>query len=598
MTEKVKHIFKSLTKPVIEEFPLFVTLILLNGTFVILQNLHGMIDNPEKGFTIFGFFCRFCIIVLQAYICTAIVWKVNKKWLKIACYAWFFILAILEQFLWVNFYAGICPTVLRLVAETNTGEASEFLATYLTKNTLRIYGVPFVLLIAVCVAEHFRSAIASALRHRMPRLAIGGLALICVVCGIYSCKVYVPLFKAHDTDYASRFLEAYDTPKDLNTKTIVAACCIHWAKEEMAAAKEVVKQTANLPITCSDEGPLDIVFVMGEAFNRMHSALYGYEKQTNPKLTAEQQAGNLFVFTDMVSPLNQTTPVIKNTLSCNSLLDNESWWNSPQLNQLFKQAGFQVLFWDNQHSFALLTFFTFGLNTFLYDPDLMPMLYTATNDKPFTYDGELVDDFRDNAYAKLSDRNLVMFHLMGQHTYVGERYPAVPEFQHFTADSVTRTDSFIDRHGKEVIADYDNATRYNDFVLSEIIGMFRGRNAVVIYFSDHGEDVYDYRAFYGRDLNTHLSKELLQTEYAVPMMIWVSDSFRGAHPQYVADIAAAVDKPGMLDNLCQILFHLGSLQTDFYHADRDLLSPSYRVRDRILMRGNTNYDAVMRGDAK
>ena len=42
----------------------------------------------------------------------------------------------------------------------------------------------------------------------------------------------------------------------------------------------------------------------------------------------------------------------------------------------------------------------------------------------------------------------------------------------------------------KTIADYDNATLYNDIVLSKIVDLFRQQEAIVIYLSDHGEDCY------------------------------------------------------------------------------------------------------------
>ena len=43
------------------------------------------------------------------------------------------------------------------------------------------------------------------------------------------------------------------------------------------------------------------------------------------------------------------------------------------------------------------------------------------------------------------------------------------------------------------MAHYLNAIRYNDLVVDRIIRLFDHRNAVVIYFSDHGEEVHNFR---------------------------------------------------------------------------------------------------------
>ena len=56
------------------------------------------------------------------------------------------------------------------------------------------------------------------------------------------------------------------------------------------------------------------------------------------------------------------------------------------------------------------------------------------------------------------------------------------------------------------VAHYLNATLYNDMVVDSIIRMFDNRNAVVMYLSDHGEEVHNFRNQYGRtDINTFRS---------------------------------------------------------------------------------------------
>ena len=68
------------------------------------------------------------------------------------------------------------------------------------------------------------------------------------------------------------------------------------------------------------------------------------------------------------------------------------------------------------------------------------------------------------------------------------------------ADSIRfRKESWLTEEMRDDIAHYDNATRYNDHVLEQIIRLYEGQRTVVVYLSDHGEEVYDYRASSGRD---------------------------------------------------------------------------------------------------
>ena len=97
--------------------------------------------------------------------------------------------------------------------------------------------------------------------------------------------------------------------------------------------------------------------------------------------------------------------------------------------------------------------------------------------------------------------NLVLFHLMGQHSAAIERFPH-DKFTYFTVDSIKREASYLGDTERKQKADYDNATLYNDYVMNEIFDTFRNSNTILIYFSDHGEEVNDYRKQYGRDNGT------------------------------------------------------------------------------------------------
>ena len=48
-------------------------------------------------------------------------------------------------------------------------------------------------------------------------------------------------------------------------------------------------------------------------------------------------------------------------------------------------------------------------------------------------------------------------------------------------------------------------TLYNDYVLKNIIDLFRDKNTVVLYFSDHGEEIYDYRDFNDLEFDSYMS---------------------------------------------------------------------------------------------
>ena len=67
------------------------------------------------------------------------------------------------------------------------------------------------------------------------------------------------------------------------------------------------------------------------------------------------------------------------------------------------------------------------------------------------------------------------------------------------------------------MAHYDNATRWNDEVINRILRNFANEDAVVVYFSDHGEEVYDGSLpLYGRIHDEQPSAEVIRHEYEIP----------------------------------------------------------------------------------
>ena len=163
----------------------------------------------------------------------------------------------------------------------------------------------------------------------------------------------------------------------------------------------------------------------------------------------------------------------------------------------------------------------FNGSFFLNDPHLDSLCFDFRNrfrsrdDRSITH---LLEDYTPGR------RNLYLLHLWGQHMEYDHRFP--PEQAHFRSEDYDRPD--LDGVQRQIVADYDNATRYNDAVLARILRYFRRRDAVVIYFADHGEEVYDDGVNrYGRIHSDTPSPAVIRHEYEVPFLIWarpLSDS--------------------------------------------------------------------------
>ena len=556
---------KSFMKPIVEQWPLMLA-------YIVLIGWSSVTKNPIP---------RWMLIFLHAYMLAAVVTFSKSKVVKALAYIVIYVLFTTEITLEWVFGMNISPNVIMLFVETNARESKEFLESMLDKPQL--WQVPLcvaVMIVLNIIVEKNRLRVNQWCKGPKTTKVLRGIAIILLVGGVIFSYNYVKLFLCDEMNEVDEWRSHMRNPDDLVTKVVVSFYDMSIAEKEMSRVITLAEQVEALPQSASNDS-LNVIVVIGESYIREHAALYGYPLQTTPFLSHEQKEGRLFVFTDMVSPYNQTTRVIRNLLSCNSLGHHEDWSSAPPFTAIYKKNGYHVTMYDNQKNFDMGFVFAYSLNTYLYHPQIMKACYHETNDSTFEFDGQMVDDYQKRQTP--SAKRLVLFHLLGQHVGFEYRYPK--NFAYFNEDSLSfRKEPWLTKDMREDIVHYDNATRYNDHVLQQIIGLYEQQNTIVVYLSDHGEEVYDYRENSGRDDWGMGSdpRQVLRWQYMVPFVVWCSDKYAATHPDIIKQLQNATSRPAMLDNVCQLLFHLSDLKTPYYNKTRDVLSSDYVCPKRIL----------------
>ena len=272
-----------------------------------------------------------------------------------------------------------------------------------------------------------------------------------------------------------------------------------------------------------------------------------------------------------------TSIVLKNVLCCNNIHEQEQWYDYPYFPAIFKKAGYDVWFWDNQYKWDPDAAWAFTLNSILFNERIQQLSYTAINENGAPYDGGLISDFKNNTKGRLGNRNLIIFHLGGQHFLATTQYPHEPQYQVFTAKDVTSKAPYLNEESRERIAEYANATRYNDAVIRQIMDLVKNQNALLVYFPDHGEEVYDYRDFYGRKLlaTDQITPDLIKYQIEIPFIVWCSDKWKESHETEWQAMGQTIDREFSTDNLCHLLFRLAGIKTKIYMPERDLFSPEF-----------------------
>lgn len=489
-----------------------------------------------------------------------------------------------ESFLQLHFGTLCSASVLQVLWETNVQESTEFLKTFSTSTSFILLTIFFALIIAGFLllrrhAPHFQ------LRNRVLRSTIAVLLLIGLGISVSRIQIFCKLLLA---EHDAPAITAPSTPISTFERIHTALAANNFSPERAERLLKVLD--AARVDGCTFRSPC-IVVIIGESFNKHHSSLYGYSKETNPRLEKRREQGELFVFTDVVSPANLTTSVLNQIFSPASLDAGEQWNEEPLFPVLFRKAGYATYHMDNQAAGTVTNFHDLGLKN-LFNTRSNSRLFSAVNTQRHFSDLALLDEY-DRIVPKTDSPELTIFHLMGQHLHYRERFPA--EETVFTPEDYNRPE--LNARQKQILADYDNATRYNDLVVDAMLQHFASREVIVVYFPDHGEEMFDYRNHFGRTY-TPLTPDICRYQFEIPFMIWMSESYRNNHPDVVEQVSRALDRRFSSDDLPHLLLDLAGIQCPWYDPTRSLINDRFdNTRPRPLLLGYEpagDYDTLIR----
>lgn len=330
-----------------------------------------------------------------------------------------------------------------------------------------------------------------------------------------------------------------------------------------------VKQSDN------DTIPETYVIVVGESLTRHHLSLYGYPRETNPLLSKKDSS--LVVYKDICSPQVHTIPVMRSILS---MLDHEHpeyFTEKPSLFELFNRAGFETSLIGNQD-------FSEKCRS-SYDV-LLTLAKNQYNLAPYKqHDDIVLAKFDQVITKKQANKRLIFIHLIGNHMAYKLRYPKEYIVFNHKKDNLVSDAPFRNEEAKKVIDQYDNSVLYNDFIISEIIDILRTKTqgkAVMIYFSDHGEEMYDYREFAG-----HAYEKVTPPMCEIPFIVWMSDTYKNNRTDLVFDPSRSYSTEDFIYSISDI----AGLHYKGYDDSRSLFSSQFKERERYV--GDKPYKKIV-----
>ncbi len=528
-------------------------------------------------------------------------------------------LAIIDTFCMVQFGNTISPSMLLLVGETTGNETAEFFSTYVNLEVLFTTELGWVLLVLlVHVVYEVIKWKAKRVKwkvewvNRIIPFAFCLLALVLIILGwndtITNKKCMVRHFSCKTVG---------DVEKDMNLRPMVmmyqpvyrladafftnhlVSLQLDRLKEEAEKVERMTPEQLGIPSDLKDSKPSNIVVIIGESFNKYHSQLYGYEKKNTPRQVKMEKSGRLVKYSDVMAPWNLTSFVFKHLMTTYTVGDEGDWCDYPLFCQLFRKAGFQVNFLTNQFlPHAKDAIYDFSGGFFINDEMLSKVQFDVRNEQTHLWDEELLKDYArlvappEGVVDTASVPSLTIFHLMGQHVNYRIRCPK--QKMKFFASGYDRPQNTMKE--KKNIAYYDCAVWYNDSVVGAIVDRFKNDDAVIIYFPDHGDEVYGPGSLHhcGRNHTTNITKDIAQQEYEIPMWFYCTAKYSKRHPDVVAAIRKAKNKPFMTDAMSHLLLGLAGIKCKAYRPELDLLSPQYNEKRQRLMQHLVDYDEVVK----
>ncbi len=314
--------------------------------------------------------------------------------------------------------------------------------------------------------------------------------------------------------------------------------------------------------------PGTLVLVIGESTNRQRMSLYGYARETTPRLDAMQD--ELSVFKNVVASRPYTIESLTQALSFADQEHPMRYLSQPSLMNMMRQAGYKS-FWITNHQ--TMTKRNTMLTNFSKQTDVQFYMNNSRAQNSREYDANVFAPF-EKVLNDPAPRKFIVVHLLGAHMKYDFRYP--PEF-----------DKFQDRqHVPEQLSDsqasvynsYDNAVLYNDYVVSSLIDKLKqpGGNSLLVYFADHGEDVYDPPG-YGMLGRNEWQPTLPM--YTIPFIVWSSPSWKAAHDM---DFTTMLDRPYSNAHFIHTWADLAGLRFDDFEPGYSLVNPAFKEHPLLI----------------
>ncbi len=298
-----------------------------------------------------------------------------------------------------------------------------------------------------------------------------------------------------------------------------------------------------------------IVVLITESLRRDHLSLYEYSRNTSPKMSKE----NLVVYTDLISPANQTVNALRRVFSQAEGNNDTLYFAKPSIISAFNEVGYYTSWFSTQ---------SVGKNGESKNSVIAKECDTAVFRNNTHLDDILLADLKQVLNNKNS-KKLIFLHVFGVHYLYNHRFP-----KDFAKFSKIKNSNYK----QDQINKYDDAIRFNDSIQYEIIKLLKKQKGekIFITFSDHGESLFES----GPHIQGHGALQPAQVEFNIPFYIWFSDEYKKQHPYIIKNIENQKVKPAINSDFYYSFPYLAGIEFDELKPEKNFFTDKYNRKKK------------------
>lgn len=276
---------------------------------------------------------------------------------------------------------------------------------------------------------------------------------------------------------AVMFLPGYFFPRINASVSARLPFSIYYAFNDYFNNRRAIEENrdtyTNTPVAPASTPP-DVFIILGESLRADHLPQNGYTRNTMPLLSRDTA---LISFPEVYSEATFTSASVPVLMTKADPADPAAPYNDQSFVTLFKNAGYSTAWFANQSISQSYAYFAHECDSLIYcngaksdysydkwlDADLLPMISQWS--------------------WKAAGPKLAVVHTIGSHWWYKSHY--TDRQTRFRPDISNK--EIAASTAEQIINAYDNTIIATDEFLAGLFAELRGRNAVVLFISDHGE---------------------------------------------------------------------------------------------------------------